>query len=84
MLKKSLHFALMSYLIARLESALEISKLTIMRLAPKPEIVYVRKNKLTDNHDNWVMTEKDSDCVLGFHRQTGAPTIRVLPEKVMN
>lgn len=84
MFKKSMHFAMISYLIARLESALEISKLTIMRLAPKPEIVYVRKTKLVDDHDNWVMTEGKADYFLGFHQETGAPTIHALPEKVMN
>ncbi|MCA9741094.1 MAG: hypothetical protein H6695_09555 [Deferribacteres bacterium] len=84
MLKKSLHFALISYLIARLESALEISKLTIMRLAPKPEIVYVRKNRQIDAHNNWVMSEGKADYILGFHQETGTPTVHALPDKVMN
>lgn len=83
MLKRSLHFAIIPYLIARLEWALEVSKLTIMRLAPKPQIVYMKKNSLIEKNEGWVMTEK-TDYFVYFDEITAAPAIQALPEKVMN
>jgi len=83
MLKKGLQFAIISYLIARLESALEVSKLAIMRLAPKPQIVHVKKNNLIDKNEGWVMTEK-ADFFVCIDEEAGTPMIQALPEKVMN
>ncbi|MFQ5628316.1 MAG: hypothetical protein ACE5I1_06115 [bacterium] len=83
MFKKGLQFAIISYLIARLEWALEVSKLAIMRLAPKPQIVHVKKNILIDKNEGWVMTDK-VDYFMCIDEETGAPNIQALPEKVMN
>ena len=83
MLKKSLIFCAMSYLVVRLEWAFEISRLAILRLRPQPQIVEVAKQEKMFADGVWVLGE-EQDYFLHYSAQVDAPVLTELPEKIPN
>ena len=83
MLKKSLIFCAISYLVARLEWAFEISRLAILRLRPQPQIVEVAKHERLFADGLWVMGDT-RDYFLHYSEQIEAPVLKALPEKIPN
>lgn len=83
MFKKSRRLCAISYLIARLEWALEVSKLTIMNFRPKTRIVEMARTETLHPPECWVMTPA-ADYFLFIENHSKRPTVKSFPEKVYN
>lgn len=83
MFKKSLRVYLASCLIARLEWALEVSKLAILQFRPPSRIDHVRKTHSPFDDGVWVCTQ-DKDYYVHLEPGGKNAKIRSLPERVYN
>ena len=83
MFKKGKKLWATSYLIARIESAMEISRLAILKWRPLPQIEHISPYRQKLNNGSWIFSEK-ADCFLHHTEKTNQITITVFPEKNYN
>ncbi len=68
MVKKSLMFCVISYLLARLELALHISKTTFEKLKPGAQIERLSRFDVPFDRGEWIFSE-DQNYYLNFTRE---------------
>lgn len=83
MQKKGRHLFAISYLIARLQWALETSRLLIFRIKPRTRIVQFVPNAGIIENSQWIFTRYGDFC-LTYSPLSEAPVIRKLPERLPN
>lgn len=83
MLKEGLKLARISYIIARLEWALEVSRLAILKMAPKPQIVRVRKTGPFVQNEKWVAGQ-NADYYIYINDEKAVAEVLAFPERSLN
>lgn len=83
MLKKGYRFCAISYLIARLQMALETSRLAVFRMKPQIRIVQSDLDARILLDDQWLCAETRT-CYVYQLPSFFAPTIRILQEASTN
>lgn len=83
MLRKSLLFCAVSYLVARLAVVLEISRLALLRWRPRARVVQLARYERTVDQGMWLFL-KDRDYYLGMSSSQQAPIVVELPPRSVN